>query len=251
MRPLILTLACIAPALLILLWPHSWLAAIGVLALSHALVLWPALRPNSQWLGPVITGFESTSNEVWLTIDDGPTDDTQLLLDALDARDVKATFFVKGSLAMQRPDLIRMMLQRGHEVANHSHTHPSGSFWCLPPAAIASQIDRCSNALKEITGKRPALFRAPVGMKSPFVHPILAHRGLTLVGWSVRGFDSFGDDVERVARRIAPLVRAGSIIVMHQGRGFSVTCISRVIDELHARGYAFVIPSFERLKTNR
>jgi hypothetical protein len=88
-------------------------------------------------------------------------------------------------------------------------------------------------------------------MKNPFVHPILARRGLTLVGWSVRGFDSFGDDVERVVRRIVPRVRAGSIIVMHQGRGFSVACISRVIDELHGHGYSFVIPSFERLKTNR
>ena len=251
MRALILTFVCIAPVLLVLLWPYSWLAAIGVLALSHALVLWPTLRPNSQWLGPVITRFESTSNEVWLTIDDGPTSDTQTLLDALDARGVKATFFVKGSLAMERPDLIRLMLERGHEVANHSQTHPSGSFWRLPPSAIASQIDMCGKALEEITGKRSALFRAPVGMKNPFVHPILAHRGMTLTGWSVRGFDSFGDDVERVARRIVPRVRAGSIIVMHQGRGFSVACVSRVIDELHTRGYAFVIPSFERLKTNR
>lgn len=251
MRSLILTFVCIAPVLLVLLWPHSWLAAIGVVALSHALVLWPTLRPNSQWLGPVITRFESTSNEVWLTIDDGPTSDTQPLLDALDARGVKATFFVKGSLAMERPDLIRLMLERGHDVANHSQTHPSGSFWCLPPAALASQIDTCSKALEEITGKRSTLFRAPVGMKNPFVHPILAQRGLTLVGWSVRGFDSFGDDVGRVARRIVPRVRAGSIIVMHQGRGFSVACVSRVIDELHTRGYRFVIPSFERLKTNR
>jgi peptidoglycan/xylan/chitin deacetylase (PgdA/CDA1 family) len=222
-----------------------------VLALSHALILWPTLRPNSQWLGPVITRFESTSNEVWLTIDDGPTADTANLFDALDERGVYATFFVKGSLAAQRPDLVRLMLARGHAVANHSQTHPSGAFWCLPPRAIASQIDECSAILQTITGEKPQLFRAPVGMKNPFVHPILARRGLTLVGWSIRGFDSFGDDVERVARRIVPRVGAGSIIVMHQGRGFSVACISRVIDELRACGYSFVIPAIERLKTKR
>jgi peptidoglycan/xylan/chitin deacetylase (PgdA/CDA1 family) len=251
MRPLILGFAFVAPVILIVLWPHSWLAAIGVLALSHALVLWPTLRPNSQWLGPVITRFDSASNEVWLTIDDGPTDDTEALLDALDERGVKATFFVKGSLASLRPDLIRLMLDRGHTVANHSQTHPSGSFWCLPPSALASQIDQCSAALQTITGERPTLFRAPVGMKNPFVHPILARRGLTLAGWSVRGFDSFGDNVERVVSRIVPRVGAGSIIVMHQGRGFSVACVSRVVDELQARGYGFVIPAAERLKTKR
>jgi peptidoglycan/xylan/chitin deacetylase (PgdA/CDA1 family) len=255
MRALILWFAFLAtllvPLLLLLLFPPWWPAAIGVLALSHALVLWPTLRPNSQRLGPVITRFESASKEVWLTIDDGPTGDTAALLDVLDARKVKATFFVKGSLAAQHPDLVQQMLARGHAVANHSQTHPSGAFWCLPPAAIARQIDECNAALTTITGQTPQLFRAPVGMKNPFVHPILSRREMTLIGWSVRGFDSFGDDVERVVARILPRVTNGSIIVMHQGRGFSVACISRVVDELQARGYSFVIPELERLKTNR
>jgi peptidoglycan/xylan/chitin deacetylase (PgdA/CDA1 family) len=255
MRALILWFAffatLLAPVIVLVLFPPWWAIAIGVMALSHALVLWPALRPNSQWLGPVITTFESSSNEVWLTVDDGPTGDTPALLVALDARNVKATFFVKGSLCAEHPELVRMMLARGHAVANHSQTHPSGAFWCLPPSAIARQIDECNAALTAITGERPRLFRAPVGMKNPFVHPILARRGMTLIGWSVRGFDSFGEDVERVVTRIVSRVGKGSIIVMHQGRGFSVACISRVIDELQARGYSFVIPRFERLKTNR
>jgi len=255
MRKLILWFAFFAtlliPVALIILFPPWWLIAIGVLALSHALVLWPTLRPNSQWLGPVVTRFESSSKEVWLTIDDGPTDDTPLLLDALDARNVKATFFVKGSLVESHPELVRMIRARGHAVANHSQTHPSGAFWCLPPNSIAAQIDACSAALEAITGERPELFRAPVGMKNPFVHPILARRGMTLAGWSVRGFDSFGDDVERVVGRIVPRTGSGSIIVMHQGRSFSVACVSRVVDELLARGYSFVIPERDRLKTNR
>ncbi|HEX9458967.1 MAG TPA: polysaccharide deacetylase family protein, partial [Thermoanaerobaculia bacterium] len=92
---------------------------------------------------------------------------------------------------------------------------------------------------------------APVGMKNPFVHPILARRGLMLIGWSVRGFDSFGDDVERVVRRIVPRTGAGSIVVMHQGRHFSVACIRRVVDELQGRGYSFVVPAVGRLKTKR
>jgi peptidoglycan/xylan/chitin deacetylase (PgdA/CDA1 family) len=255
MRALILWFAFFAtlliPILLLVLFPPWWPIAIGVMALSHALVLWPTLHANSQWLGPVITRFESSSKEVWLTIDDGPTDDTPALLDALDFRNVKATFFVKGSLCAEHPDLVRMMLTRGHTVANHSQTHPSGAFWCLPPLAIAQQIDECNAALTMITAETPRLFRAPVGMKNPFVHPILARRGMTLIGWSVRGFDSFGDDVERVVRRIVTRADNGSIIVMHQGRDFSVACIGRVVDEMKARGYAFVIPEFDRLKTNR
>jgi peptidoglycan/xylan/chitin deacetylase (PgdA/CDA1 family) len=93
------------------------------------------------------------------------------------------------------------------------------------------------------------LFRAPVGMKNPFVHPHLRRRGMRLIGWSVRGFDGVGDDVEKVVARIVPRVRAGSIVVLHQGRPMSLRCIERVIDELQSRGYRFVIPEDEQLRT--
>jgi len=254
MRTLILAFAIcasiIVPVLLLLLFPPWWPIALGVLALAHALVLWPTLNPNSQWLGPAMTSFETESNEVWLTIDDGPTDDTLALLDALDTLGVKATFFVKGVLVEQRPEFVKAMMARGHGVENHSQTHPSGAFWCLPPGKVAWQIDQCSKALENV-GVRPRLFRAPVGMKNPFVHPILARRGMTIVGWSVRGFDSFGDDVQRVVDRIVPRVTAGAIVVMHQGRGFSVACVNGVVRALQAKGYAFVVPAPERLKTKR
>jgi len=83
------------------------------------------------------------------------------------------------------------------------------------------------------------------------VHPLLAARGMRLIGWSVRGFDTVGHDPARVAARIVPRVRPGTIIVMHQGRGHSVSSLERVIDELLAGGYSFVVPSDDRLKTNR
>jgi len=246
MRGLIIGFAVTAPLLLIMLWPHAPLAGIGILALSHALLLYPTLRPNVQWLGPVVTAFEPNDKEIWLTIDDGPTEDTRDILEVLEARGAKATFFVKGTLARARPDLIRAILDRGHTVGNHSDTHPSAAFWCLLPAALAAEIDGCAAAIP------PTLwFRAPVGMKNPGVHPALRRRGMRLIGWSVRGFDTIGDDVGRVVRRIAPRVFPGAIVVLHQGRPMSTSCVARVVDELRARGYSLVVPADERLKTKR
>src|SRR5258708_28065857 len=104
MRRLIVGFAWIAPLLLVALWMRGLLlAGLAVLALSHALLLIPTLMPNVQWLGPVMTRLETDGNEVWLTIDDGPTDDTVALLDMLETRNVKATFFVKGVLARDHP----------------------------------------------------------------------------------------------------------------------------------------------------
>jgi len=246
MRRLIIAFAIVAPVVLIVLWQSAPLAGIGILALSHALLLYPTLRPNVQWLGPVVTSFEPEGTEVWLTIDDGPAGDTAAILDLLDARGAKATFFVKGVLARERPELVRAIAERGHGVGNHSDTHPSGSFWCLLPGRIAAEIDGCAAAIPPTRW-----FRAPVGMKNPFVHPALTRRGMRLIGWSVRGFDGVSADIDRVVRRIVPRVFPGAIVVLHQGREASAACIARVVDELRARGYAFVIPGDERLKTKR
>jgi peptidoglycan/xylan/chitin deacetylase (PgdA/CDA1 family) len=215
---MILVFAAVAPFVTIGLWPMSWQLAIGALFISHMLILYPTLRARSQWLGPVITRFKTSSPEVWLTIDDGPAHDTSEILDILQRHDAKATFFVKGRLAEDDPEVVRRIAQEGHEVANHSHTHPSGTFWCLHPAAIAREIETCNKTVKSITGKRPVRFRAPVGMKNPFVHPILDTLEMPLVAWTARGFDGVdGFDPKVVAERILASTDPGTIILRHQG----------------------------------
>lgn len=219
-----------------------------MLALSHALIVYPTLSPNVQWLGPVVTRFETSARELWLTIDDGPTDDTGVVLDLLDRLGVRATFFVKGSLAQARSGDVAAMLARGHGVANHTQTHPSGSFWCSLPGRVAEEIESCNRVLEAVTGSAPRWFRAPVGMKNPAVHPALARRGMRLIGWTARGFDAVIGDPDQVLARILPLVSPGAIIVLHQGRVHSLRVIEAVVTALQQRGYAFVIPRDEQLR---
>lgn len=245
MRTLIVATAIAAPlaALVLALTGHGLLAA-TVFLLGGAVVMTPVLRPNVQWLGPVITHFETDAREVWLTIDDGPTADTRELLDLLDRHGVRVTFFVKGMLA--DPGVIREITARGHTIGNHSHTHPAGFFWCLPPGAIAREIDRCAAAIPPTP-----LFRAPVGWKNPFVHPLLARRNMHLVGFSARAFDAVRSNPEKIAKAIGTRLEPGVIAVLHQGRAWSLEAIEKTIELARARGYSFAIPSFDRLKTNR
>lgn len=236
------------PVLLIGLWPSAPLVGVVLLAISHLLIVYATLRPNVQWLGPVITTFDTDRKELWLTIDDGPTPDTESILDLFDRFGVKATFFVKGTLAERDAELVRMMIARGHSVANHSHTHPSATFWCLPPTRIAKEIDRCNDILTHLTGERPRWFRAPVGMKNPGVHPVLARRKMRLIGWSIRAFDGVRAEPERVLARVASHFRAGAILVMHQGLPNSAETLERVVREAQQHGYAFVIPEDGQLR---
>lgn len=219
-----------------------------MLALSHALLLYPTLRPNVQWLGPVITRFATDRKEVWLTIDDGPADDTAAVLDLFSAHDVKATFFVKGMLAERHPQLARAIVERGHSIANHSQTHPSGTFWCLLPKRVNAEIEQCNDTLATIADVKPRWFRAPVGHKNPAVHPALERRGMRLIGWTARGFDAVVTDPQQILAGIVPKLAPGAIVVLHQGRDHSLRVLEHVIVALKERGYAFVIPDDAQLR---
>jgi peptidoglycan/xylan/chitin deacetylase (PgdA/CDA1 family) len=166
-RKLILGFAVVAALFFIIVVAFNPLLALGVLFVSHILMLFPTLVANCQWWGPVVTHFETSHFEVWLTIDDGPDPiHTPRMLEILQRFKAKATFFVIGERAVKFPDELESIRMAGHEIANHTTTHPSGTFWCLPPARIAAEIEHCNVTT-------PRYFRSPAGMKNFFVHPAL------------------------------------------------------------------------------
>ena len=128
---------------------RPWLA-LGVLFLSHLLILFPTLVANSQWWGPVVTRFETDQREVWLTLDDGPDAlHTPQMLALLERFHATATFFVIGARAVNLPNEIARIRAAGCDVANHTFSHPSGSFWLTRPRGSRwrSIGTRCAPAL--------------------------------------------------------------------------------------------------------
>jgi peptidoglycan/xylan/chitin deacetylase (PgdA/CDA1 family) len=224
---------------------HSWIryvawsfiALFPINAIAK-LVTEPIARlvPNNEWLGPVVSRFNTNEKEVWLTIDDGPSADTHALLNLLHARDVRATFFVKGQLA--RRDLIEAILARGHTIGNHTQNHLSATFWCASREVTAREIDDCAATIPTTP-----LFRAPVGHKNRHLHALLAARGMKLIGFSARAYDAVVRDPKKIADAIANQIKPGSIVVLHQGRAWSLDAIARTIDAIRSQGYSFVIPS--------
>ncbi len=218
--------------------------ALALLLLSHLWILYATLHPGSQWLGPVVTHFDSQGRQVWLTIDDGPADgETQAVLDLLDRHQAKATFFLIGGKAKTQPDRVRQILERGHHIGNHSMHHPQGRFWCLSRKRIESEIADCAAVIGEITGGSPQYFRAPVGHKPWSLHPVLEQLHLPLVGWTARGFDGVSGDSGRVFDRLKKNLRPGAILLLHEGRGTLPTTLGMLLPELSTQGYRCVLPA--------
>jgi len=225
-------------------WRFGWPTGLASLLAVHLLFVWGTLRPRSSLFGPVLARLPTSERVAWLTIDDGPSADTQAMLDVLDAHAARATFFVVAERAVARPELVRDIVRRGHAIGNHSASHPSAWFWALGPRRMAGEIERAQARLQEIAGVAPRWFRAVVGMANPFVAAPLQRLGLARVAWSARGFDAVDGDPGRVVARIERDLAPGAIVLLHEGAGHgrSVETLEVLLERLAALDYRTVLP---------
>ena len=200
--------------------PALWRWALGAVVINHLLLTAVGLWPRSNWLGPNWTRLPAAAtarHEIAVTIDDGPDPlVTPQVLDILDRYGAHATFFCVGEKASCHPDLCREIVRRGHAVENHSQHHPL-YFSLLGPRGFMRELQAAQNTLSLITGQRPVFFRAPSGLRNPLLDPVLTRLGLTLASWSARGFDTRIGDAERVKHALLRDLRAGAILLLHDG----------------------------------
>jgi peptidoglycan-N-acetylglucosamine deacetylase len=225
--------------------PEALLVAGGTLALGIATLhaLWPAfdLTGRSLRRGP------AGGAAVALTFDDGPSDDTPAVLEALERAGVRATFFVLGEAAERRPELVRELARRGHAVALHGHTHARLAL--AGPGTVAREIDRCRAAIRA-AGVEPApFFRAPHGWKGPFLSRALRERGLTLVAWTRGAWDTERPGAGAIAERASRAPRGGEILLLHDGCGTrgidprrdqTAEAVPEIVRRWRGAGFAFV-----------
>ncbi|WP_081858040.1 polysaccharide deacetylase family protein [Thiomonas sp. FB-Cd] len=212
LHPLVLGAVVVQPTL----WPWG----LSILAVNHMVLAGAGLWPRSKLLGTNHTRLPDTAvarGEIALTIDDGPNPlVTPGVLDILDAHNAKATFFCIGERASAHPDLCRDIVRRGHAVENHSHSHRH-SFSLSGPRRILRELQAAQATLAGITGQPPAFFRAPAGLRNPFLDLVLSRLGLQLASWTRRGFDTRERDPMRVLHRLRHGMRAGDILLLHDG----------------------------------
>jgi len=163
----------------------------------------------------VVSGPKDARGVV-LTFDDGPHPvHTRKVLDVLDAAGVKATFFVIAKKAEALPELVREIEERGHAVGLHSYAHDR-LFSLRSSSRIKADLTRGIAALEKILGRRPALFRPPIGHTTPAIARVADELDLAIVGWSVRGIDGFAGAIPAlVESRIRAGLRHGAIVLLH------------------------------------
>ncbi len=187
-----------------------------------------------------IMAVRTPSPVVSMTFDDGPHPRlTPILLDMLKARGLRATFYVIGNRVVQWPDIVRRIAAEGHEIGNHSWSHPDLSGYS--DAAVLSQIDRTTDAIYQVTGRPPVTFRPPYGSFTRRQRDMLhVQRKLPTILWSVDPQDWRRPGAQAVASRILAGSRAGAIILSHDIQSGTVQAMPQTFDGLRARGLRFV-----------
>lgn len=197
-----------------------WPWVLGLVATDHAVLTAAGLWPRSSLLGPNWTRLPAPAaarGEIAITLDDGPDPEvTPRVLELLDRHSARATFFCVGERAQRHAALCGEIVRAGHSIENHSQHHRH-DFSLLGPRGFRREIEAGQRSLSEITGRVPRFFRAPAGLRNPFLDPVLARLDLQLASWTRRGFDTRTCDAAAVSARLLRGLAAGDILLLHDG----------------------------------
>ncbi len=176
-----------------------------------------------------------------LTFDDGPwPNSTTQILRILEEHQIQGTFFLVGQAVKAYPNLVKTIAQSGHAIGNHSWSHP---YHAMNPTIAASQIDRTTQIIEEITGEKSVLFRPPGGFMN---NGLVAHaqkNNYAVVMWSADSLDYTQPSASKLLNNVLRQVSNGGIVLMHDGGGNrtqTVAALPLLIHELKQRHYQFV-----------
>jgi peptidoglycan/xylan/chitin deacetylase (PgdA/CDA1 family) len=199
-----------------MLWPYITFASAA--AASYA--GYATMSPASQLYGRTLT-HGSDPQQMALTFDDGPNDPhTMHLLDVLARHNAKATFFLIGKYVRQRPEIARAIQAAGHEIGNHTYSHPN--LILASAARLRQELEDCRTFLEDALGTKTTLFRPPFGGRRPNVLRTARAMGLSPVMWSVTAYDWSAKSAEAIVGKVTQQVDSrrkpqGEVILLHDG----------------------------------
>ncbi len=193
----------------------------------------------------VYRSVETEKKQIALTFDDGPHPTlTPKILEILVRYNIPATFFMVGQNILNYPQAARAVIDAGHEVGNHTFTHPHIA--SLNEQAIFEEIGRCEDALEELCEYRPHILRTPQGTLTPSLERCLLEDDYILVLWSLDTRDWDNKSTDAIVRSVLDRVKSGDIILMHDYIGYNSKtpeALEKIIPELISQGYEFVTVS--------
>lgn len=218
---------------------------VALRAADHLTALTPVAQAISAAQGPFLgqpslgAGFDRTPCDLVpcmaLTLDDGPSSLTPGFLDVLRDKDSAATFYMLGQSAQAHPDIVRRVADEGHEIGNHTWSHPYLTE--LTDAQVRAQLDRTAELLRQLSGQQVNTFRPPGGFVNAAV---VEAAGQPAIMWSIDTRDWAGPADGDLARHAIDAPNVSSILLMHDIQSGSARVFDQIVTGLRDRGFSLV-----------
>jgi peptidoglycan-N-acetylglucosamine deacetylase len=169
----------------------------------------------AQFFVPALCEAGPSGNAIAITFDDGPiAGNTEKVLDILKEHSVKSTFFCIGHRVKENPNVIKRMVDEGHVLGNHSYWHRK-TFDLFPTNRVEEELMDTNLAIYQTAGVVPRFFRPPYGVTNPMIAKAVGRQKFTVIGWSVRSFDTIIKDKKKLFNRVTRQLKAGDIVLFH------------------------------------
>ena len=199
-------------------------------------------RRYYEQTGEVVWEIKTTEKIVAITFDDGPNPKyTAQVLDLLAKYEAKATFFIIGENAEKNPELVLRQYEEGHELANHTYTHP----WTSSVQRLEQELKQTNEIIFSITGFRPTLFRPVGGQYTDEMIKTAVKNGFKVVMWSWHQDteDWANPGVQKIVDTVLNGTKPGNVILFHDSGGDrrqTLQALAKILPELKKQGYQFL-----------
>jgi len=212
-----------------------------ILLLLFGLTLFPGVYfIQLNYFTQSLSKGPSNKKQIAITFDDGPMAEfTPKVLDILKTEGVRATFFLVGKNIAGNEAIVKRLISEGHTIGNHSFEH---GFWfsMQSKGKMIADAGKCDEAIEQVTGLQPKLFRPPYGVTNPMVAEVIKQKGYTSIGWSLRTYDTNAVSGEALLSKALKNLQSGDIVLLHDWPPFTIGILSDFIKEAKRRGFELV-----------
>jgi len=179
-----------------------------------------------------------SDNKVAITFDDGPDQNTIKVLETLKQHGVKATFFCIGHKIERHPEIMKLIVEGGHAVGNHSYSH-SNYFPLFSKKKLRIELQKTSAIIEDYTGQVCQLFRPPFGVINPKVAQAAIDTDHKIIGWNLRSFDT-SRDYKKVLKKVKNRLKSGTVLLLHDDRDNTNKVLDEILLHGKSKGFTFV-----------
>lgn len=167
-----------------------------------------------QFFMPIVCRLPNRDNQIFLSFDDGPHENTEAILKLLKKYEAKGNFFCIGKHLDEHPLLVQKLVDEGHFVGNHSFSH-TASFPIKSKNELMEEIQQTNSIIEKHTGKSCRFFRPPFGVTNPNINKAVNSLEMICIGWNIRSFDTMDREGNKAIHKIKKNLKSGDIILLH------------------------------------